>query len=126
MTLKNIVDAYIAADTMSGQTLPYDLALALVNVKKQTRDEAAFYIEKEHELILRYAALDDDGNIRMTANNTFIFKDMSKAAEYDRARSELGNTPLGRGILDAPIRVKAPAEIKPQFIEALEGFIEFM
>ena len=123
MELIEIVTAYIAADEMSGQTLPYGLALALVAVKRLTRDETTFFLQKEQELVKRYAALDENGNVKMTANGTFQFRDPALAHEYERARLELGNadTPLE----PVPLRVKAPPEIKAAFIEALEGFIEF-
>ena len=123
MKLIQLVNAYITADAMSSEAWPYDLALALVKVKKQTREEAAFFIERERALVDRYAATDENGNIRLTPAGTFLFKAPAEASEYERARRELGDTEAG--IEPAPVRVKAPAEIKPSYIEALEGFVEF-
>ena len=124
MKLIDVVMAHIAADEMSSSNWPYDLALAVVKVKKATADEAAFYITRERDLIMQYAALSEKGNLELTERGTFLFKDSSRAEEYERLRSELADTEAG----DRPpaIRVKPPVEIKPAWVAALEGFIEFV
>ena len=123
MKLIDIVMANIAADEMGQQAWPYDLALALVKVKKATADDAAFFVSKERDLVLKYAELDAAGNLRLTDKGTFIFKDPAKAGEYERLRAELSETDTPAQI--APIKVKPPEEIRPAWISALEGFIEF-
>ena len=123
MKLIDVVNAHIAAVEMGQLSWPYDMALALVKVKKSTKTDVDFFVREERELVMQYAALDESGNVRLTPNNTFIFKDPAMCAEYERNRAELGNTEAGER--PATIRVKAPAEIKPAYIEALDGFIEF-
>ena len=123
MKLIDIVSAHIAADEMGKQSWPYDLALALVKVKKATADDAEFFSEKERGLVMQYADIDASGNLRLTPNGTFILKDPSTHDEYERARGELSETES-----QAPmraLRVKPPAEIRPAWLSALEGFIEF-
>lgn len=123
MKLMQKVRAYLAAEEMGRQTLPYGLALALVKVKRATKADADFFIEKERELVMEFAALDERGNVRMTPMGTFIYKDPTRGGEYEQARRELGETEAGEAPI--PFRVKPPAEIRAEHIEALEGFIEF-
>jgi hypothetical protein len=123
MKLINKVNAYITAEAMSGEVWSYDLALALVKVKAAVKEDAAFFIEEEQKLVKLFADLNEDGSIRLGKNGTFTFKDPARVGEYGRLRTELCNTDAG----EAPgvITVKPPAEIKPGYIEALTGFIEF-
>jgi hypothetical protein len=123
MKLMDTVRAYLAADELSRQTLPYDLALAVVRVKRQTREDTDFFLERERALVQQYAALDESGHVRLTPAGTFVFRDPKESAAYEQARRELGSAETGLDPL--PVRVKAPAEIKPAHIEALEGFISF-
>ena len=123
MKLIDVVMAHIAAEEMSSLNWPYDLALALVKVKRATADETAFFVSKERALALEYAALDEFGNMRLTPRGTFIFKEPSKADEYERVRRELADTDAGEH--PPAFRVKPPTEIRPAWVEALEGFIEF-
>ena len=123
MKLIDIAMANIAAGEMAEQPWPYDLALALVKIKKATADEAAFYISKERDIALEYAEFDGGGNMVMTSRGAFKLRDPSKAGEYERLRSELARTETPAPI--AAIRVRPPAEIRPAWISALEGFIDF-
>lgn len=123
MKLINAVRAYLAAEEMSRQAWPYDMALAIVKVKRATGAEKDFFVEKERELVMKYADLDERGNIRLTQEGRFLFRDRQMADEYERERRELENAETGDR--PAPLRVKAPERIKPEHIEALDGFIEF-
>ena len=116
MKLIEAVNAYLAAEEMSREKWPYAVALALVKVKRRVKDEVDFFVAKERELVETYAAKDERGNIRLTSAGTFVFKDPAQGPAYEAARKELCR----------PIRVAAPAEIKPAYIEALEGFVEFV
>ena len=113
----------MAAQEMQGQLLQYDLALALVKLKRELQADADFYIARERELIMKYAVLDDSGNVRLTPQGTFLFKDPAQGADYERDRRELGETDAGAA--PAAYKAKAPAEAKPYWIEALRGFIDF-
>ena len=124
MRLIEAACAYMTAEEMGRQVWPYDLALALVKVKRATKADADFYVQRERELVERYAVLDERGCVRLTPERTFVFKDPAKRGEYEAARRELCDTEAGDH--GRPFRVRAPAEIKPEHIEALEGFIEFI
>lgn len=123
MKLIEAVNAYLAADEMSRERWPYAVSLAVVKVKRALKDEFDFFVEKERELIARYAAQDSRGNIRLTPEGRFVFRDPADGADYERQRRELGETEITP--THKLVRVRAPAEIKPAHIEALDGFIEF-
>lgn len=123
MKLMEVVNAYLAAEEMSREKWPYAVSLAVVKVKRALKDEFDFFVEQERELIARYAAQDDRGNIRLTPEGRFVFRDPADGADYERQRRELGETEITP--THKMVRVQAPAEIKPGHIEALDGFIEF-
>lgn len=123
MKLIEAVNAYLAADEMSGEKWPYGVSLAVVKVKRALKDEFDFFVEKERELVARYAAQDGMGNIRLTSEGRFVFRDPADGADYEKLRRELGETEITP--THKLMRVRAPEEIKPAHIEALEGFIEF-
>lgn len=123
MKLFDAVMAYTAADEMSRQELPYGLALALCMVKKQTADQAGFFLEKEAELVQRYAQTDERGNIRLTENGGFVPQSQEGLEEYRRLHRELEETEIP--MEPKRIRAKAPERIRPYHLMALEPFIEF-
>lgn len=123
MKLMEAVNAYMAADEMSREKWPYAISLAVVKVKRALRDEVNFFLEEERKLVARYAATDARGNIRLTEEGKFVFKDPLEGADYERQRQELGETEVTP--THNLLQVRAPAEIKPAYIEALEGFITF-
>ena len=51
MKLIEAVNANLAAQEMSQQRLPYDLALAVVKVKRATADETDFFLREERALV---------------------------------------------------------------------------
>lgn len=123
MKLIEAVNAYAAAEEMSKESWPYSVSLAVVKLKKALKDEAEFFLTKERELVDRYALKDERGNIALTERGTFALRDGTQAAEYEQARQELCQTEVPTKWV--PMRVTAPACIKPAFLEALDGFIEF-
>lgn len=124
MKLINAVEAHMAAEELSGQTLPYPLALALVKVKRATADEAAFFLEEEQKLVAQYADLDEDGRLRMIQGGRFVMKDPAKLGEYEAARRKLAETDIGT--TKDKIQVAPPEAITPAQIEALEPYLEFV
>ena len=124
LKLIDVFRAYKAASEMGGLQLPYGLALALVRVKRATEGEALFFIERERELALEYADLGSDGGLRMASQGRFALKDPLKAGDYEAARAELCGTEV-----EFPEWLRseaaAPGEIKPDWLDALEPFIEF-
>ena len=121
MKLIEAVNANLAAQEMSQQRLPYDLALAVVKVKRATADETDFFLREERALVEEYADTDENGNIRMTGSGRFAIR--GSAQEYEKKRKALADTETK--IDFTPIEVTAPAEIKPALIEALDGFLVF-
>ena len=61
MKLIEAVNAYMAAEEMSKEKWPYQVALAIVKVKRAVKDEVDFFVEKERELVAEYAAQDEKG-----------------------------------------------------------------
>ena len=124
MKLMEAVNAYLAADEMSRERWSYEVALAVVKVKRALKDEVDFFLAEERKLVARYAQKDDRGNIRLTGEGRFVFRDPLEGADYERERRALGETEVTP--THKLLRVRAPAEIKPAYIEALEGFVEFV
>ncbi len=116
MKLIEAVNANLAAQEMSQQRLPYDLALAVVKVKRATADETDFFLREERALVEEYADTDENGNIRMTGSGRFAIR--GSAQEYEKKRKALADTETKIDFI--PIEVTAPAEIKPALIEALD------
>lgn len=123
MKLFDAVLAYTAADEMSRQETPYGLALALCMVKKETAEQARFFVEKEAELVRKYAQTDEAGNVRLLENGLFRPKGPEALEEYRRLRQELGETEVP--VKPRKMKVKPPEHIRPCHLMALEPFIEF-
>jgi len=124
MKLIDVVRAYVATDAMRSLEFAFDLSLALVRVRKATAEEAIFYINNERELALRFAELDENLKMKVLPNGSFVFKAGASEEEFERLRKELADTAVEFSL---PVsRVRPPAEIRPEWIEALEGFIEFV
>lgn len=123
MTLNSVVKAYLAVDELSQSEHSYRLSLALVKLKNMLKTDVEFYMQQEKKLIQQYALTDDNGNIKLTDNNRFVFRDAASAPEYARAKHDLDNTQTS--IDNLPISAPAPERIKPALITALDGFISF-
>ena len=121
--LMDAVNAYMAAEEMSVLVWGYDLALALFKLMRVLQADVDFYVCRERELVLKYAAT-DGGNVRLSERGTFEFRDPSEGPEYERERAELGAADAGAS--PALFVVRAPGEVKPCWLAALDGFIEFM
>lgn len=87
MKLIEAVNANLAAQEMSQQRLPYDLALAVVKVKRATADETDFFLREERTLVEEYADTDENGNIRMTGSGRFALR--GSAQEYEKSARRL-------------------------------------
>ena len=117
------VNAFNAAVEMELLSWPYDMAYALVVVKRSTVEDAAWYVQQERGLVMRYAELDEGGLPVMASPGRFVFKDAGMGAEYERERDKL----CGLEVPDpVKLRVRAPAEIRPAWLEALECYMEFV
>lgn len=123
MTLNSVVKAYLAVDELSQAEHSYQLSLALVKLKDMLKTDVEFYMQQEKKLIKQYALIDDNGNIKLTDKNRFIFRDAGDAPKYAQERQVLENTQTT--IDNLPISAPPPEKIKPALLTALEGFISF-
>ena len=73
ITLMEAVMANLAAEEVGRQAVPYSLALALMKVKQATAAEAETFAAEERKLVEKFAAKDEDGNIRV-AQGRFTFR----------------------------------------------------
>ena len=76
ITLMEAVMANLAAEEVGRQAVPYSLALALMKVKQATAAEAETFAAEERKLVEKFAAKDEDGNIRV-AQGRFTFRALS-------------------------------------------------
>lgn len=123
MKLIEAVNAYMAAQALSREKMPYATALAVVKVKRATSDLKDFFVEEERKLVEEYAARDEDGRIRVNENGRFALRAGACAADYEKARKELAETETGAE--GEKIRVRAPETITPEQLEALAPWIEW-
>jgi len=112
ITLMEAVMANLAAEEVGRQAVPYSLALALMKVKQATAAEAETFAAEERKLVEKFAAKDEDGNIRV-AQGRFTF----------RAPGELAETPAE--IRFTKLRAPAPDTISVKSLEVLSRFIDF-
>lgn len=116
------VNAYMAAEEMASQVWPYDLALAIFKLMRELQADMDFYVGRERELVFKYGVTDGE-NVKLSERGTFVFRDPSEGPVYERERNELGETDVGAS--PALYIVRAPGEVKPCWLAALDGFIEF-
>lgn len=123
MELIRCVNAYTAAAALSQQEWDYKTAYALVMIKKKLQPQVDFYTAQEMQLVERYGERDEKGKVVLSEKGSFRFKDPEQAAEFAAKRAELGMVETEETF--APLRVPAPERIRPVYLEALEGFLEF-
>ena len=123
MKLKEAMSAYLAAETLSREKLPYATAAAIVQVKRETREFAELYLQEERKLVEAYAETDENGMIRIDENGRFRCRDGLRAADYEKSRKDLGETEVA--VEAQKMRVSAPETITAEQIEALSAWMEF-
>ena len=92
ITLMEAVMANLAAEEVGRQAVPYSLALALMKVKQATAAEAETFAAEERKLVEKFAAKDEDGNIRV-AQGRFTFR---APGERENTRSSTDSLPRRR------------------------------
>lgn len=92
ITLMEAVMANLAAEEVGRQAVPYSLALALMKVKQATAAEAETFAAEERKLVEKFAAKDEDGNIRV-AQGRFTFRAPGERGEYEEQHRQLAETP---------------------------------
>ena len=122
VSMIELVRANLAVKEMERQEMPYELAAALVKLKRATQKDFEAFLELEKKLVRKYAVLDETGNAALE-NGHFKFRDLSEAPAYLEERRELEETAV-----EAAISRKAvipPENISPQALEALSVFLNF-
>ena len=119
ITLMEAVMANLAAEEVGRQAVPYSLALALMKVKQATAAEAETFAAEERKLVEKFAAKDEDGNIRV-AQGRFTFRAPGEREEQHR---QLAETPAE--IRFTKLRAPAPDTISVKSLEVLSRFIDF-
>lgn len=122
VSMIELVRANLAVKEMERQELPYELAAALVKLKRATQKDFEAFLELEKKLVRKYAVLDETGNAALE-NGHFKFRDLSEAPAYLEERRELEETAVEAAI---PRKAVIPPEnISPQALEALSVFLNF-
>lgn len=123
MVLLQCVNAYVAVQGMMDKEWDYRTAHALVMLRRELQPHVSYYQQQELRLVDAYAARDQQGKIRWTAEGKFLFRDPKQAEEFGEKRRELGLVEMQE---EFKVRkVPAPGMIQPAVLEALEGFLEF-
>jgi len=124
MILLQCVTAYVAVQKLMEQDMDFESAHAIMTLKRKLEHHAMFYAERERDLIMEYAVLGENGDIKLNPNGTFNFRDPERKPEYDRLRRELGSVGVeleGAG----GIRLKPRFDVTPAQLEALDGLVEW-
>ena len=114
--------ANLAAEEVGRQAVLYSLALALMKVKQATAAEAETFAAEERKLVEKFAAKDEDGNIRV-AQGRFTFRAPGERGEYEEQHRQLAETPAE--IRFTKLRAPAPDTISVKSLEVLSRFIDF-
>ena len=121
ITLIEAARAYEAVTALAGTPLDFSSAYALVLAKRELEPHAAFYAEKEGELILQYAVKDGEGKPVAAEPGKFELP-AAELPAFQKKREELN-------ALEAEItrrRLKTPPEtIAPGALEALLPVFDF-
>mgnify|MGYP003248198971 CR=1 FL=1 len=115
VTLIELVRANLAVKEMERQELPYELAVALVRLRRATQKDFEAFLELEKKLVRKYAILDENGH--------FKFRDSSEAPAYLEERRELEETAVE--VAFSRWAVIPPENITLQALEALSVFLSF-
>ena len=89
ITLMEAVMANLAAEEVGRQAVPYSLALALMKVKQATAAEAETFAAEERKLVEKFAAKDEDGNIRVAPESGENTRSSTDSLPRRRQRSVL-------------------------------------
>lgn len=122
MKLIDVVNGYLAAESLMRETCSYKTAAALVQLRGKLGDLADYYLGEERKLIIRYGKKNDKGGVDVTVNG-FTFEDPAEAPEYNAKRQELGETDVD--VEFEQKTVPAPERVSPWTLEALAPFIAF-
>lgn len=123
MLLLQAVTAYLAVTQMIQSEWEYDLAYALVLLKKELQPHVDFYGAEELKLAEEFGKKDENGKVIYQNGASFECVDAQAGREYNKKRNELGALEIEFAWKCR--KVKAPKTIKATYLEALYGLIEF-
>lgn len=121
ITLMEAVMANLAAEEVGRQAVPTPW-LWPMKVKQATAAEAETFAAEERKLVEKFAAKDEDGNIRV-AQGRFTFRAPGERGEYEEQHRQLAETPAE--IRFTKLRAPAPDTISVKSLEVLSRFIDF-
>lgn len=123
MTLEKALGYYKALEELSQIEMDCASAYAVVRMKKKLKDHVDFFIAEEMKLVQTYGKKNAGGIVEINDDGKFYFDGDQKALEYQRKRKELGEVELDTNV--NPVKITAPAKLRPALIEALEGLVDF-
>lgn len=89
--MSNITNFEIFYNEVKSAKLPLKTAFKLSNLSKAIEDKLAFYREKLQEILLEYGQLDENGNIKPTADGRgFLVKEGMEAECMTKLNELLG------------------------------------
>lgn len=118
------VTAYTALCQLMDLEWDFQTAYELLQIKRKLQPHAEFFVEAEQQLMLKYAARDDKGNVDIDQKGTFTVNGAENVKRYKEERAKLGAVEIQYS--NEPVQIRRPEKIKPVMIEALEGVIEFI
>ena len=116
MKLIKCVSAYRAVTELSAMEWSYRQARSILQLKGCLEPEVRFFAAEELKLVRRFAEQQPDRNGAYTVSS-------EQAATFQEKRQELEQLEVLVGFL--PTRLTPPDRIRPELLEALEGFVEF-
>lgn len=116
MKLIKCVSAYRAVTELSAMEWSYRQARSILQLKGRLEPEVRFFAAEELKLVRRFAEQQPDRNGAYTVSS-------EQAAAFQGKRQELEQLEVLEDFL--PTRLTPPDRIRPELLEALEGFVEF-
>lgn len=117
MVLIKCVGAWRALSELSSMEWNYADAWKIVELKRAMEPQVQFFAKEELELVRHITGQypNPDGSFTITA---------AASAELRKQRTELERVDTTLQ-LELPVKLPAPERIRPELLEALEGFVEF-
>ena len=117
----NLLRVYKASEALNSlyrnEGLTAREAYGIMRLRGALRDDAAFFVQRRNELLMRYGEPDAE------KHGTYIFPDADKMKAFEDAVRELAETESS--VRWEPVILRGEIEgITPETLEALDGFIE--
>jgi len=123
MKAGKIIRAYAAIMPLMKETLTLQESYELLKLKKKLQAEAEIFTQQEMTLIDQLADKDEKGKTVINESGQFKISGPDKVKEYQAQRQALENIEIE---WDAKAVTIHTERVRPEIMEALEGFIEFI